>query len=92
MTNMEIPTQLRSMQWVNKPTLCWQNYIIYQHIVQNLNGLLSSPTGTDNLMDRRKAENVKGESSSAPRTLLDNVKAMHNTTPANDVRSEPEGE
>lgn len=56
--------------------------------VQNLNGLLSSTTGTDNLVDRRKAENVKGESSSAPRMLLDNIESMHNTAPANDIKSD----
>ena len=60
--------------------------------VHNLNKLQSLSTDTDNLMDRRKAENIKGESSSAPRTLLDNIQSMHNTAPVNDVRNEPEGE
>lgn len=60
--------------------------------VQNLNGLQPQPS-TIELGDRRDIADIKKETSStAPRTLLDNIQSMHNTTPANDVRSEPEGE
>lgn len=57
--------------------------------VQNLNKLQPSPTGTEDLTDRRKKEDIKGEPSSAPQTLLDNIQSMHNTTPANDMSNEP---
>ena len=57
--------------------------------VQKLNELQPSPIGTKNLTDRRKTEDIKGDSSSAPRTLLDNIKSMHNTTPVNDMSNEP---
>lgn len=46
----------------------------------------------DDLGDRRGAENVKSESSSsAPRSLLDGIKSMHHSTPANDIKDEPDG-
>ncbi len=57
--------------------------------VQKLNELQPSSIGTENLTDRRKTEDIKGDSSSAPRTLLDNIKSMHNTTPVNDMSDEP---
>lgn len=61
--------------------------------VQKLNELFPLSTSTDNLKDRRKTENIKSEpSSSAPRTLLSNMKAMHNTTPVHDVGDEPKEE
>ena len=57
--------------------------------VQKLNGLQPSSINTENLMDRRNTEDIKGESSSAPRTLLNNIQSMHNTTPVNDMSNEP---
>lgn len=57
--------------------------------VQKLNELFPLSIDADSLMDRRKTEDIKGESSSAPRTLLDSVKAMHNTTPVHDMSNEP---
>jgi hypothetical protein len=55
--------------------------------VQKLNGLQPRTEGTG---DRRNPEHIKSDASSiAPRTLLDSVKSMHNTTPVNDMRNEP---
>ena len=65
--------------------------------VQKLNELEPLPLlppipGIEGTGDKRNPEHVKSEgSSSAPRTLLDNVKAMHNTTPVHDIESEPNG-
>lgn len=57
--------------------------------VQNLNKLQSqSPTIEPG--DRRDIADIKkGSPSTAPRTLLDTVKVMHNTTPVNDMSNEP---
>lgn len=61
--------------------------------VQNLNKHQPPSIGTDDLKDRRKVEDVKSEASStAPRTLLDSIKVMHNTTPARDIGNEPKEE
>ena len=61
--------------------------------VQKLNKRQPPSIGTDDLKDRRKVEDVKSEvSSTAPRTLLDSIKVMHNTTPARDRGNEPEEE
>jgi hypothetical protein len=61
--------------------------------VQNLNRLQPPPIATEGLKDRRNPENIKTEpSSSAPRTLLDNMKAIHNTTPAHDIGDGPKEE
>lgn len=60
--------------------------------VQKLNELqpqLSIP-GIEGTGDKRKPEHIKSESSStAPQTLLDSVKSMHNATPVNDMSNEP---
>ena len=53
----------------------------------NLNGLQPHTEGAG---DRRNPEHIKSEASStAPRTLLDSVKSMHNTTPVNDMSNKP---
>lgn len=60
--------------------------------VQNLNKLQPQPS-TIELGDRRDIADIKKEtSSSAPRTLLDNMKAMHPTAPVHDVKDEPKEE
>ena len=58
--------------------------------VQNLNKLQPPSIDTEGFKDRRDVKDVKSESSSsAPRTLLDTVKSMHNTTPVHDMSNEP---
>ena len=47
----------------------------------------------DNPGDRRKTEDIKSETSStAPRTLLDNMRGMPGSTPAHDIENEPKEE
>jgi len=56
--------------------------------VKKLNELASKLPNTDSdLRDRRPSDQVK---STAPESLLDNIKDMPNTTPANDISEEPE--
>jgi hypothetical protein len=82
LTPVDVPTFVNVPDDLDKDTF-----------VQNLNGLSPPTIGTNDLKDRRKIENVKdGTSSSAPRTLLDSVKAMHNTTPVRDIKDEPKEE
>jgi len=60
--------------------------------VQKLNKLQPQPSipNIDGTEDKRKPEHIKSEtSSSAPRTLLDSIKVLDNTTPANDISNEP---
>jgi len=45
--------------------------------------------GTDTLSDRRNAEHTKPSDSTAPFTLLQQMRDLHNTTPANDPGKEP---
>jgi hypothetical protein len=45
--------------------------------------------GTDTLGDRRSAEHIKQSDSTAPFTLLQQMRDMHNSTPANDPEKEP---
>jgi len=63
--------------------------------VQKLNKLQPQPSipNMDSTGDKRKPEHIKSETSStAPRTLLDSIRVLDNTTPANDVRNEPREE
>ena len=45
--------------------------------------------GTDTLGDRRSIEHTKPVDSTAPFTLLQQMRDLHNTTPANDPGKEP---
>jgi len=55
---------------------------------QNLNGLQPSPIIAGGFKDTRKPEHVKSNSqSTAPSSVIDNLKSMHNMSPANDVKS-----
>lgn len=61
--------------------------------VQKLNDLQAKPTmiGTPDLRDRRKSEEVKSDiDSTAPNSVLGQIKSMQNTTPANDISKEPD--
>lgn len=55
---------------------------------QKLNKLRPS-IGTDTLGDRRSAEHIKPVDSTAPFTLLQQMRDLHNTIPANDPGKEP---
>jgi len=47
------------------------------------------PNPNLDLRDRRPSDQVK---STAPESILANIKGMSNTTPANDISNEPEGD
>lgn len=63
--------------------------------VQKLNNLQTKSTigalSTADLKDRRRTEEVRSDiDSTAPNSVLGQIKSMQNTTPANDISKEPD--
>jgi hypothetical protein len=77
----EVPLEL-PFQSVSVPTFGSEKS------VQNLNKPHPS-IDTSTLGDRRSAEHIKPMDSTAPFTLLQQMRDLHNSTPANDPGKEP---
>ena len=77
----EVPLEL-PFQAVNMPT-----FVMEKSDQKSIK--LRPSIGTDTLGDRRSAEHIKPSDSTAPFTLLRQMRDLHNTTPANDPGKEP---